>query len=260
MKRNSIIGVRLGLLGKSHPVGVAVVLPPRICRCGSATAAPTRWALPAVAIVFACLLVSGSAAHRADCGGAGAFACIAAVRGPGQDGRLATAGRGNGQVTGPGMAGKWQGVAGGAGQGGRAMGQAVGTALRRRIARLPGEFGRLGGRQSRQAGRAVFQAAKFQGAARPGLAAQTRNCRLWWRQSSPALRPLAGACDRCSTRRRTNWPGLAPTDVVAPAELLFYQGVVYYRLLNQEKGMKAIDATCWTAPRPARGATWPSPG
>ena len=35
--------------------------------------------------------------------------------------------------------------------------------------------------------------------------------------------------------------GLNPGDVVAPAELLFYQGVVYYRLLNQEQGLKAID-------------------
>jgi hypothetical protein len=35
--------------------------------------------------------------------------------------------------------------------------------------------------------------------------------------------------------------GLNPGDVVAPAELLFYQGVVYYRLLNQERGLKAID-------------------
>jgi hypothetical protein len=35
--------------------------------------------------------------------------------------------------------------------------------------------------------------------------------------------------------------GLGPADVVAPAELLFYQGVVYYRLLDKEKGMKAID-------------------
>ena len=36
--------------------------------------------------------------------------------------------------------------------------------------------------------------------------------------------------------------GLNPGDVVAPAELLFYQGVVYYRTLNQAEGLKAIDA------------------
>jgi hypothetical protein len=35
--------------------------------------------------------------------------------------------------------------------------------------------------------------------------------------------------------------GLNTSDVVAPAELLFYQGVVYHRLLKQEEGMKAID-------------------
>ncbi len=35
--------------------------------------------------------------------------------------------------------------------------------------------------------------------------------------------------------------GLSPNDVVAPAELLFYQGVVYYRALNQTEGLKAID-------------------
>jgi hypothetical protein len=34
---------------------------------------------------------------------------------------------------------------------------------------------------------------------------------------------------------------LNPSDVVAPAELLFYQGVVYHGLLDQAQGMKAID-------------------
>ncbi len=36
--------------------------------------------------------------------------------------------------------------------------------------------------------------------------------------------------------------GLSPGDVVAPAELLFYQGVVYYHALNQTEGLKAIDS------------------
>lgn len=35
--------------------------------------------------------------------------------------------------------------------------------------------------------------------------------------------------------------GLKPADVVAPAELLFYQGVVYHRMLNKEEGMKVLD-------------------
>jgi hypothetical protein len=35
--------------------------------------------------------------------------------------------------------------------------------------------------------------------------------------------------------------GLRTGDVVAPAELLFYQGVVYYRTLNQAEGLKVID-------------------
>jgi hypothetical protein len=34
---------------------------------------------------------------------------------------------------------------------------------------------------------------------------------------------------------------LKPTEVVAPAELLFYQGVVNHRLVNKEEGLKAID-------------------
>lgn len=35
--------------------------------------------------------------------------------------------------------------------------------------------------------------------------------------------------------------GLEPKDVVDPASLLFYQGVVYHRLLDRENGIKAID-------------------
>ena len=35
--------------------------------------------------------------------------------------------------------------------------------------------------------------------------------------------------------------GLKPDDVVAPAALLFYQGVVYHRLLDKEAGLKAIE-------------------
>jgi hypothetical protein len=34
--------------------------------------------------------------------------------------------------------------------------------------------------------------------------------------------------------------GLTPTDVVAPASLLFYQSVVYHALLNRESGLKSI--------------------
>jgi len=35
--------------------------------------------------------------------------------------------------------------------------------------------------------------------------------------------------------------GLGPGDVVAPASLLFYQGVAYHALLNKESGLKSID-------------------
>ena len=35
--------------------------------------------------------------------------------------------------------------------------------------------------------------------------------------------------------------GLKPADVVAPAELLFYQGVTYHRMLNKEEGLKVIN-------------------
>ena len=34
---------------------------------------------------------------------------------------------------------------------------------------------------------------------------------------------------------------LKPGEVVAPAELLFYQGVIYHRLLNKEEGLKVIN-------------------
>ena len=35
--------------------------------------------------------------------------------------------------------------------------------------------------------------------------------------------------------------GLKPAEVAAPAELLFYQSVVYHRMLNKEEGMKSIN-------------------
>jgi hypothetical protein len=35
--------------------------------------------------------------------------------------------------------------------------------------------------------------------------------------------------------------GLKPEDVAAPAELLFYQGVAYHRLLQKEQGLQAVD-------------------
>ena len=35
--------------------------------------------------------------------------------------------------------------------------------------------------------------------------------------------------------------GLAPTEVAAPASLLFYQSVVYHALLNKESGLKSLD-------------------
>ena len=85
----------------------------------------------------------------------------------------------------------------------------------------------------------LLEAAQPARAARASPGCTTRNCRrLVDRQSPPVLRPLAGAGSRCSTRPWSNWPGLKPGDVVAPAELLFYQGVVYHRLLNQEEGLE----------------------
>ena len=35
--------------------------------------------------------------------------------------------------------------------------------------------------------------------------------------------------------------GLKPAEVVAPAELLFYQGVTYHRMLNKEEGLRVIN-------------------
>jgi hypothetical protein len=35
--------------------------------------------------------------------------------------------------------------------------------------------------------------------------------------------------------------GLKPEEVAAPADLLFYQGVAYHRLLQKEQGLKAVD-------------------
>jgi len=40
---------------------------------------------------------------------------------------------------------------------------------------------------------------------------------------------------------RVQLDGLLPDDVVDPASLLFYQGVVYHRLLDKEAGLKAIE-------------------
>lgn len=39
---------------------------------------------------------------------------------------------------------------------------------------------------------------------------------------------------------RAQLDGLGPDDVVDPASLLFYQGVVYHRLLEKESGLKAV--------------------
>ncbi len=41
---------------------------------------------------------------------------------------------------------------------------------------------------------------------------------------------------------REQLSGLEPSDVAAPATLLFYQSVVYHRLLDKESGMKTLDA------------------
>jgi hypothetical protein len=41
---------------------------------------------------------------------------------------------------------------------------------------------------------------------------------------------------------RDQLSGLEPSDVAAPATLLFYQSVVYHRLLEKESGLKTLDA------------------
>jgi hypothetical protein len=41
---------------------------------------------------------------------------------------------------------------------------------------------------------------------------------------------------------REQLAGLEPSDVVSPAALLFYQSVVYHKLLDKESGLKALDA------------------
>ncbi len=41
---------------------------------------------------------------------------------------------------------------------------------------------------------------------------------------------------------REQLSGLEPSDVVAPATLLFYQSVVYHKLLEKESGLKTLDA------------------
>ena len=52
---------------------------------------------------------------------------------------------------------------------------------------------------------------------------------------------------------------LQPDDVVAPASLLFYQGVVYHRLLDKEAGLRRSTGFCDGARR-CPGATSRSPG
>ena len=53
--------------------------------------------------------------------------------------------------------------------------------------------------------------------------------------------------------------GLTPDDVVAPASLLFYQGVVYHALLEQGVGIEVASTNCCKGRTPVRGATsrWP---
>ncbi len=62
--------------------------------------------------------------------------------------------------------------------------------------------------------------------------------------------------NRCSTRRLEQLSGLKPSDVVAPASLLFHQSVVYHALLNKESGLKSIDELLQGRRRQLRGATW----
>jgi hypothetical protein len=61
----------------------------------------------------------------------------------------------------------------------------------------------------------------------------TANCRLFYGRWLVQGAWFDEALDQLSP--------LGPADVVAPAELLFYQGVVYHRLLQQEQAAKAID-------------------
>jgi len=59
------------------------------------------------------------------------------------------------------------------------------------------------------------------------------------------LRLLYGrwlARDRLFDEAKVQLDGLRPDDVVDPASLLFYQAVVYHRLLEREAGLEAIDS------------------
>ncbi len=54
--------------------------------------------------------------------------------------------------------------------------------------------------------------------------------------------------------------GLKPEDVVDPASLLFYQAVVYHRLLNREPGLEAIRAVAGRRPAEPDALRCPWPG
>jgi len=59
-----------------------------------------------------------------------------------------------------------------------------------------------------------------------------RNLRLWYGRWLAQQRLFDEALEQLE--------GLQPDDVVDPASLLFYQGIVYHRLLNRDAGMEAI--------------------
>lgn len=65
----------------------------------------------------------------------------------------------------------------------------------------------------------------------PALVA--KNLRLWYGRWLVQERLYDEALEQLD--------GLRPEDVVDPASLLFYQGVVYHRLLNQDAGMETLE-------------------
>jgi len=55
-----------------------------------------------------------------------------------------------------------------------------------------------------------------------------------------------------STKAEEQLQSLRPEDVVDPATLLFYQGVVYYRLINQDAGLETLGQAARGPSRPRR--------
>ena len=246
MKRNTNIGVRAVCVAKGHYDGVAVVLPPRICGCGSATAAPTSgvrctgWALPSVAILLACLLMGGPAVHRLTAAEPARLPALPSSEA--LDKTAAWEQPAVETVKAQVMAWLEKGKASPA-----VRDKAV--ALWTKLSAQPsgGELldclaGSIALADAKAAKLVEFCSKPRKSVALPDQGwlqdkklppLESANLRLLYARWLVHATMFDEAGDQLS--------GLVPADVVAPAELLFYQGVVNYRLLNQEQGMKAIN-------------------